>query len=36
MKALIIGDPFAAPLKERTTMHNLPHALNTVDDMQMA
>jgi carboxypeptidase C (cathepsin A) len=36
LKATLIGDPYAAPLSQRTRMHLVPEALNVLDDSNMA
>ena len=35
MRATLIGDPYTAPLTQRTNMHKVPEALNILDDSNM-
>lgn len=35
LKASLIGDPYTAPLTQRTSMHIVPEALNILDDSNM-
>lgn len=36
LKATLVGDPYTAPLTQRTHMHLVPDALNVIDDSNMA
>ena len=36
LKASLIGDPYTAPLTQRTHMYIVPEALNILDDSNMA
>jgi carboxypeptidase D len=35
LRATLIGDPYTAPLTQRTNMHRVPEALNILDDSNM-
>ena len=35
LKAALVGDPFTAPMLQRTRMHIVPEALNILDDSNM-
>ena len=35
MKATLVGDPYTAPMTQRTHMHLVPEALNILDDSNM-
>ena len=35
LKASLMGDPYTAPLTQRTNMHIVPEALNILDDSNM-
>lgn len=35
LKATMCGDPFTAPISQRTRIHILPEALNILDDSNM-
>jgi len=36
LKASLVGDPYTAPLTQRTHMHLVPEQLNIIDDSNMA
>ncbi len=36
LQATLVGDPYTAPLTQRTHMHLVPDALNVIDDSNMA
>jgi carboxypeptidase C (cathepsin A) len=35
LKATLVGDPYTAPMTQRTNMHLVPTALNILDDSNM-
>jgi carboxypeptidase C (cathepsin A) len=35
LKATLVGDPYTAPMTQRTHMHVVPEALNIIDDSNM-
>ena len=35
LKSTLIIDPYPSPVLQRTNMHNVPHALNIIDEVNM-